>query len=368
MGIGAKGNTKSRIAKFISERGPVSKGEIAATLQLSMPTTLQHVNDLLRRGIVEETGTQQSTGGRKPKSLAISPETGFALGADCTANHLTLVLVDMSREIRSRKRMRLPCRLSYAYYEQLSQILQEFLQKSQVPREKVLGLGLSLPGIVNPREKLLVRSHVLRTPEVSLRGLERILGFPYRVENDANSAAYAELKGITENTVYLALSSTVGGAVCLQNRLYPGENFRSGEFGHIIIQREGRPCYCGRKGCVDTYCSARLLQQLGDDNLEEFFRRLRQGAPQCREAWEEYLEYLALTVANLRVSFDCQVVLGGYVGGYLEEFRSDLDQKMAKYNIFDLDTSYIKTGRYKLEAAAYGAALPFVDDFFENLL
>lgn len=365
MSADRQNNTKSKIAKFISEQGPVTKGEIAAALKISMPTTLQHVNDLVRRGIVVESGLLESTGGRKAKVLSISSEIGFALGADCTANHLTLVLVDMARQIRCRRRMRLPCRLSYSYYQELSEILEDFLQEAGIPHQKILGLGISLPGIVNPKEKLLVLSHVLKTSQVSLRGLEHVLGFPYRVENDANSAAYAELKGMTKNTVYLALSNTVGGAVCLHGRLHSGENFRGGEFGHMIIQKGGRPCYCGRKGCVDTYCSARLLQQLGGDSLEEFFVKLRQGDQGCSDAWEEYLDYLAITVTNLRVSFDCDVVLGGYVGGYLEEFRGQLDRKVMEYNLFDLDTSYLKTGRYKLEAAAYGAALPFVDGFLE---
>ena len=192
-----------------------------------------------------------------------------------------------------------------------------------------------------------------------------MLGFPYRVENDANSAAYAELKGMTKNTVYLALSNTVGGAVCLHGRLHSGENFRGGEFGHMIIQKGGRPLLLRSKRLCGYYCSARLLQQLGGDSLEEILCETASGRSGLQRCWEEYLDYLAITVTNLRVSFDCDVVLGGYVGGYLEEFRGQLDRKVMEYNLFDLDTSYLKTGRYKLEAAAYGAALPFVDGFLE---
>ncbi len=362
-----KRNNKVRIAKFISQKGVTSKAEIAAELGLSMPTTLQNVRELADGGVIQENGAYESTGGRKAKALSISPDVGYAGGLDITANHITLVLVNMKRELVCKERLKLSYENTFAYYEEMGKHLHSFLDRSGAEKEKIVGIGISLPGFVKKDEQLLLSSHVLNVRNVSFKNLEKIIGYPFSLENDANSAAYAELTGSSRNTVYLSLSSTVGGAVYLYDRLYQGENFKSGEFGHMVIERDGRPCYCGKKGCADAYCSAKVLQKLTDDNLEEFFRRLGEKDQKCLQAWEEYLEYLAVVVSNLRMAFDCDIILGGYVGGYMEEYLPVLGRKLMKYNQFDLDTSYLKTGKYKLESSAYGVTMDFVEKFFDSL-
>lgn len=362
-----KRNNKVRIAKFISQKGITSKAEISSELGLSMPTTLQNVRELVESGVVEESGVYESTGGRKAKALSISPEVGYVSGVDITANHMTFVLVNMKRELVSKERIRIAYENTYAYYEELGKKLYSFLEQSGADTGKMLGVGISLPGIVNKEEKVLLRSHALNVRNVSFKNLEKTLGYPLMLENDANSAAYAEFTGSVSNTVYLSLSNTVGGALYLHDRIYPGENFKSGEFGHMVIEKNGRPCYCGKKGCADAYCSAKVLQNLTDDNLEAFFRKVREGDTVCTQAWEEYLEYLALVVSNLRMAFDCDIVLGGYVGGYMEDYLPEFGRKLMEYNRFDLDTSYLRTGKYKLEASAYGVTLKFVEQFFNTL-
>lgn len=363
-----KRTNKVRIAKFISERGITSKAEISSGLQISMPTTLQNVKELVEEGLVVERGEYESTGGRKAKALSISDTLGYAVGMDITANHVTFVLVNLRRELVEKERLRIPFENAFPYYEKLGEKLHTFLGKTETPGKKIIGVGISLPGIVDKEEKILLRSHALNVENISFKMMDSMIGFPYELENDANSAACAELTGRVRNTVYLSLSNTVGGAIYLHDRLYPGENFKSGEFGHMVLEKDGRQCYCGKRGCADAYLSAKLLEKAADDNLEAFFEKLRGGDTVCRQVWEEYLEYLAITVTNLRMVFDCDIMLGGYVGGYLEEFLTDLSRKIRKYNNFDLDTSYLRTGRYKLEASAYGATLKFVDQYFESLM
>ena len=90
----------------------------------------------------------------------------------------------------------------------------------------------------------------------------------------------------------------------------------AGEFGHMVIHPEGRKCYCGKKGCVDAYCSALRLADMEDGILESSLFIWRKEAEEHKKVWEEYMENLALTVDNLRMIFDMDVVLGGYVGCY----------------------------------------------------
>ncbi|HIS07312.1 MAG TPA: ROK family protein [Candidatus Choladocola avistercoris] len=362
-----KRNNKIRTARFISLRGVTSKTEISAGLKLSMPTTLQNVKALIDDGIVEETGEYESTGGRRAKALSIRSNAGYAAGVDITNNHITMVMVDAKKEMTASERIRIPYQNDPHYYDFLTSRVFEFLTRQGIDCSKISGIGFSLPGIVDREQHLLLRSHTLRVQNVSFRTVGETLGYPFGIENDANSAAYAELGKETENAVYLSLSNTVGGAVCLGYRLYPGENFKSGEFGHMVIEKNGRECYCGKQGCMDAYCSARILEQASGCSLEKFFEKVRQKTPQTLKIWNQYLDDLAVAVTNLRMIFDCRIVLGGYVGGYLAEFLPELSAKVMKYNNFDVDTGYLSAGKYKLNAAAYGAALGFIEKIFENI-
>ena len=86
----------------------------------------------------------------------------------------------------------------------------------------------------------------------------------------------------------------------------------------MIIVPNGKKCYCGKRGCLDSYCSARTLKRGGEETLEQFFDDLKKGVPENKRIWDTYLEYLALAVANLRMAYDCDIILGGNIGGNME--------------------------------------------------
>ena len=79
------------------------------------------------------------------------------------------------------------------------------------------------------------------------------------------------------------------------------------------------------------------------------------------------LSYLAVAVNNLRMTFDCDVIVGGYVGGFLAEFGEPLREMLVERNTFEPDSSYLKFSRYRLEASALGAALLHIEAFIQNL-
>lgn len=360
-------NNKIRIAKFISVSGSTSKADIAAGVGISMPTTLQYVKELTDAGIVTEEGEYESTGGRRAKALSIKRNAGYAVGVDITNNHINFVIIDARKDILASERIRKEYKNETQYYDFLLNAESEFAQGQKIDQKKIVGIGFSLPGIVDKERKLLLRSHALKVQNVSFRTVGDALGNSYEIENDANSAAFAEIGNSVGNAVYLSLSNTVGGAICMEHQMYEGENFKSAEFGHMVIEKGGRQCYCGKRGCLDAYCSAKLLQTSKGESLEGFFQKVRMGDSEARLIWEKYLDYLAIAVTNLRMIFDCRIVLGGYAGGYIKEFMPELTQRIMEYNNFDVDTSYLHAGRYKYNASAYGAALRFIDSIFENI-
>lgn len=358
---------KARIVRFILKKGRTSRPEIATELNLSMPTVLQNMKELTDAGIVAEVGEYQSTGGRKAKVISAVADLKYAVGIDITANHISYVMVNFTGELVDKFRKKEKFVDSVPYYRALAEELEKFIDASCAGRDKILGVGISLPGIIDESRGILARSHILNLNEINLKTISQFIDHEVCFENDANSAALAELGGMDQNAVYLSLSNTVGGAVCLDNRIYRGDHYRSAEFGHLVIEHGGRRCYCGKSGCVDAYCSAKVLSRCCGDSLEEFFQRLDGGDAAIAAVWEEYLDYLAVTVNNLRVMFDCHIILGGYVGGYIGGYLLELAEKVKKYQIFDRDTFYLKACRYQREASAVGIAKVFIEKYIGQM-
>lgn len=361
-----KTQNKRRIARLVYEKGEFSRQEIATELGMSLPTVFQNVTDLVERGLLYESGAYGSTGGRKAKTLSVSKHFRFTLGVDITRHHLRFVTYDISGELGAEEYLSFPYADSESYYQGLAKSLEAFIDKNGVDRERLVGVGLSIPGIVNPVLGVVSRSHALEISNVPLRRFSEYFSYPVYYGNDAKNAAYAEIGNTKRSIVYLALNDTVGGAFYHQGHNYYGDGFKSAEFGHMVIVPGGKKCYCGKQGCVDAYCSAKALVG-ADGNLEEFFQSLGKGDAMCKERFAEYLDYLAITVTNLRMAYDCDIILGGNVGGYLSSSIDALKLLLPKYDLFDADCSYLHTGTYKKESSAVGAAKRAVNLFLDAL-
>lgn len=223
-----------------------------------------------------------------------------------------------------------------------------------------------MPGIINQKEKILVKSHALQLENYSLKIIEQIIHMPMYFENDANAAMLAENTQMLRNSIYLSLNNTLGGALCIDGMLFTGQNRKAGEFGHMVLIPGGKKCYCGKKGCADAYCAASVLTQSGKEKLEDFMKSIDIDK-KAGQIWQTYLENLAILVSNLRMSFDTDIILGGDVGGYLPGHMVELGQKIFKYNLFDGDLSYLKNCSYQKEASAVGVAKQFFRKFIETV-
>ena len=299
-GLEKKFATKSKIVNYIINRESTSKVEISKELNLSMPTVLSNVKDLLEKGIIIETGEYESTGGRKAKSIGINPSYRYAMGIVITANHLGMVLVNLKYEIVKSERVRLKFVPDMSYCSQVADFAAKFLDhmNDAEQKEKLLGVGISIPGIINQEQKLVIKSHALKLENYSLSFLEQAFSVPVYFSNDANAAMMAEDMNTYQNAIYLSLNQTLGGAFCIGGKLFSGENQKAGEFGHMILVPQGRKCYCGKSGCADAYCAAGALVGESKDSVEQFMQLL-QNNDEKAEKKESYTIRMMITVLNL---------------------------------------------------------------------
>ena len=365
----AKSKNRNQIFRIVYKNHRVSKQNIMTECGLSLPTISQNLRELMEMGLVQEGGTFESTGGRKAKIIQCVANARVAIGMDITAGHMCMVLVNLDVQVLDSLRIRLDFSDTKEYYERVAHELDAFIEKNEISRRQLLGVGLSLPAILDDRHKIIMYAKVIPAPRDIYERLRPYLSYPFLMYNDANSAGLAEYwsrPNKDRTLVYLSLNNSVGGALVHGGTTYFGENRRGAEFGHMTIVPDGRTCYCGQKGCVDAYCSAHRLSDHTDGQLDVFFREMREEGKH-KEVFQEYLEYLARSIHNLRMAFDCDVVLGGYVGPYLQDYLPEVQRLVAQYDPFEKDGSYVTICGYRTEASAVGAALHYIDHFIQTI-
>lgn len=364
-----KKKNRNAVFRYICKHGTVSNPEISYNMKISLPTATQITKELIAEGLLEEKGELQSTGGRRAKALSAVVNARLAVGLDITKNHIALVLTNIVGEILKYERIHQPYVSGEDYYQTVNERLEHFLDESGADREKVLGVGISFPGIIDLNKGKITYSHILGVEEVPFDAVSAFFSYPCFFLNDANAGAYAEgfYGDEAESFFYLSLSNTVGGAILGGKELMQGKNFRCGEVGHMTIVMDGESCYCGKKGCLDAYCAAWHLSDAADGKLEQFFDLLDQGDAKAVKIWDSYTDYLALAVNNIHMVLDCDIVLGGYVGSYMGTHLQELWDKVAKRNTFGEKEPYVKACNYKVAAAALGAALKVIETFVSQI-
>lgn len=367
--IEVKKKNKNEVFRYICKQGTVSNPDISYNLKMSLPTVTQITKELIGDGLVEEKGELKSTGGRRAKALSVAADVRLAVGLDITKNHITLVLANVVGETLRYERIYQPYAPEDDYYREVNEKLEKFLDEGEVDRDRILGVGISFPGIIDLDGELIADSHILGVENVSFRSVSRFFSYPCFFLNDANAGAYAEgyHEEEKEPFFYLSLSNTVGGAFFSKDGLMQGKNFRCGEVGHMTVAADGERCYCGKKGCLDAYCAAERLSGAADGKLERFFELLDQGDTEAAGIWDSYTSYLAIAVNNVHMILDCDVVLGGYVGSYMGTHLQDIWNKVSERDTFGEKDSYVRACNYKVAAAALGAALKMIESFVSQI-
>ncbi len=348
---------------------PVTKQELAAQLSMSLPTLSQNLNELAEMGLIDRSVTTSSTGGRRPRLISPLADARFAVGAELTDKDLRLAAVNLRQETVAYEKINLPFANSEAYGALLAQRIEAFLNENTLDRQRLLGVGLALPGIIGPDQSTIEYAPTMgvHTP-VSCRFLSAI-PYPTRLDNDANCGGFGEWWNRTDqqSMAYLAIGRGVGGALLVEGELYDGVNHRAAEFGHLCLHPGGRLCECGRQGCLEAYCSAaRLTDDLGI-TLETFFQRLDEGDPVCQEVWQVYLEDLATAITTIHTILDCPVMIGGSMSQFLSKFQMQLENRIRELDPLSNQTGFLFFCPSYSRSVCIGAATRFLYEFVSQL-
>lgn len=363
--------TLSRVYHCLYDaKKPCTKAYLAQTLGLSLPTVYQCLSDLAESGLVRYSGVQESTGGRRAQNLEIVSDARVAVGISITDDRIRISLTDLYlNELAFHSVYHARSHLDEDFSVMLAQTLERFLDQHQVDRSTLLGVGIAIPGVLTPERNRILLAPTLGLQNTDMNILTHRIPYPVFLENDATCGGRAEwfVRGGWSNLAYLSLETGVGGAVLMGGSLYPGDNLRSGEFGHMCVEPAGLPCKCGKRGCLEAYCSAQRIRATLGVTLPEFFDGLDQHVPEYEALWHDILLHLAIGVSNIRMALDCDVVLGGFLTDFFPPYLAQLQKYVAANNPFGETADYMQLSALRHHSVPLGAALYFIQTFLSEI-
>lgn len=364
-----KRENRNRIFYKIREEGSISRPALARELGLSMPTVTQNLEELLDLGYICDSGSVGHTGGRRAKVYSVAANRKLAVGVDLTRNRISVIAADLNGDIVFQSEKNIPFSKSDEYLQVLGSQVADAVNQLETKDEDVLGVGIALPALITEDYERIFYGKILDITDMTVQTFGKYIPYPCRLYNDADAAGYAEISYNRElsSAFYIGLNNNIGGAVLIDHNVYKGQSPRSGEVGHLTIIPGGKLCYCGQRGCLECYCNADVLAGRFDGRLDTFFERLENADAECVGIWKDYLEHLAIAVNNVRMLFDCDIILGGYVGGYMEPYLPQLRQLVLRRNPFDKTADFLRVCSVKHDALALGSALPYIHEFWKAI-
>ena len=298
------------------------------------------------------------------------------IGIDLGGSHIAMGIVDNRGKILEKVEKR----ITKAEKGNIKKIIEEYiLEKTEnfLKQYKVTEIGMAIPGTV--KDGIVVKSVNLGLKNYDIiKKLQEKIDLPIQIRNDAKCAAIAEnvygaLKSY-DRSIFLTLGTGIGGAVIIHNELLDTGALPGCEFGHMIIEKNGKECKCGKKGCWEKYASMKafkdsLREILGVDEktsgkeLLDILRKNDKNNPkymQINKLIEEYIQYLSIGISNLINIFEPEAIgIGGSFVYYEEIFLEALKKTLLEKNLLfnERKEIVIQTAILDNDAGIIGATL-----------
>ncbi len=372
-------NNKKSILELIFKKPSLSKAEIATTLGLSSTTVTTFVNELMAENRIIQCGIAKSTGGRKSALYQLNPEAFYIIGVNLLVDKLVWVLVNSVGAVIRTGEISLSSSDELYIIDLLNKTIDEIILRNNIASEKISGIGIGIPGIVQNSSGIVELAPNLGWKNVNLRQLLNTKKLIF-IENEANAAAIGEhfygTATRVANLLYVSIGVGIGCGLILNDRLYTGHSNRAGEFGHMTVEPGGLRCRCGNHGCWEAYASNdAALQKYNHQNpadpiqsFEEFLSRVTQKDAPAIEVLDSTIKYLGIGIANLINGLNPEMVV---IGGELGEINEIISHKLIK-QIKDcsLDKTFsnfiLEFSKLKNRATALGVATQVMEIVFNQ--
>ncbi len=270
---GVRDVNRVRVLRALHLRPASTRMALVDATGLSRPTVSTLLDELERAGIVEELEPDEASRprstGRPPVLLSIVPRAGFAVGVDVGHAHVRAAVCDLSGRMLAGDVS--PAEVDHAPTASLDlarELVHGVLRTAEVPRSRVLGVGMALAAPIDARTGAVHAEGILPSwgGLVPARELSERLDLPVVLGNDADLGAFGERSfGVArdvDDMLYIRLSAGIGLGLILGGRQYHGGSGIAGEIGHVRVDDRGLICRCGKRGCLETVASPVAIADL----------------------------------------------------------------------------------------------------------
>jgi predicted NBD/HSP70 family sugar kinase len=322
---------------LIRAHQPISRADLARLMNVRRGVASLLVSELLSESLIFEGAVGESVGrGRRPTSLYIDSRQRCVVGVDIRASRTYILVTDlMGRQlgvVSSFQTNRNEDVLIQELARRIKQILGDYKEIGACE-----GVGVSVPGMVDPANGRVLHAPTLSWRDVNLRDpLSVALGIPVHIENSGKACALAQLWATRSdviasgNSVFVSVSDGVGTGIVVNGEVLRGRHNTAGEFGHVPLSIDGPRCSCGATGCWEAYISnlATLSRYLGQDlseprprdtetanfTVEDLIARARAGDAKALAAINSTARYLGLGLASIVNALDpARIFVGGEI-------------------------------------------------------
>lgn len=338
------------LLNLVREHEPISRADLARRLKMSRGMVTSLVNELIGEGLIYQGATANAPRGRKPRLLHIRAHDRLVVGVDIRRRQTHLLLADFGGTEIALERFRTPADLEALLDELEARVTR--LIRAHTDQGECQGVGLVVPGLVDSETGVVLNAPTLGWKNVDVRSaLEGRLPVPVSIERDAVACALAKIwSGEREqsyNFAYVTVSDGVGAGLVVNGQVVRGREHAAGEFGHVPLNLDGPPCFCGNRGCWEAYTSnpATVARYLGrelkappqsqdngdtDLNIESVIARAASGDRAAREALEATGRYLGIGIAAIiNALAPEEIIVGGEVTAAWDVVAPALEEAMA---------------------------------------
>ena len=265
-----------RILRLIYENNSISRSDLAQKTGYSAFLISKLCERLLRSGYISEIGSGDSTGGRRPTLLSVSPGLGRVIGIHLGTVNVRIALTDITgTPIESIKALSNASSGPDIAIPHLIELTENLLRKAGVKHGDLRGIGMGISGVLDRQTgTTLFWPKVPQWVNVPVRKLlEDHFHTRVEIEDTPRTMAFAERRiGVAQGArecIYLMIGAGTGSALFLNGQLYTGSGGFAGEFGHITVDENGPLCSCGNRGCLETLVSASTLIRKAQQGLSQ---------------------------------------------------------------------------------------------------
>ena len=263
---------KKRILSLLHTNGHTSATELAKSLKISLPTCIVILNDLISSGYLKNIGVGESSGGRKPSLYGLSEDVFYVIACDFARYSANMAIFDCSNHavtpVTQIDTHIDDSQLADKLYESAKKLMAD----SGIPEEKVLGLGVDMPGLINSKAGINYTIKDKKHQNIG-RELKQKFNKPVYIDNDARMHAYGEFHfGVAKSfndVIIIHWSWGLGLGIFVNGQLYSGKNGFAGEFSHIPMVENGELCICGKRGCLETIASSNTIMKRVAQGFED---------------------------------------------------------------------------------------------------